>query len=374
MANDGRRGRGRSVNFEYLKWDESLAAALQSFSNLMNLFNFLLLQASGDVDKVLEWMKYLQRRGFIDERFDLEKFREQLEHQAIIQPDGEGYSLTARGEQQIRKESLKLIFNNLKRGGFGQHRTPHTGDGGERLPENRPYQFGDPITQIDAFATINNAVKRSGVDDIQLGEQDFEVFDTEHTSSCATVLLIDLSHSMILYGEDRITPAKQVALALYELITTQFPKDSLHVAYFGDDARMIEVRDIPYLKVGPFHTNTKAGLQLAQNVLRNQKHPNKQVFMITDGKPSAIFENGRLYKNSFGLDPKIVNQTLEEAAACKRQGIVITTFMVTEDPYLVQFVEELSRINSGRAYYSSLDNLGNYIFADYAKNRRRNVR
>jgi uncharacterized protein with von Willebrand factor type A (vWA) domain len=374
MANDGRRGRGRSVNFQYLKWDESLAAALQNFSNLMNLFNFLLLQASGDVDKVLEWMKYLQRRGFIDERFDLEKFREQLEHQAIIQPDGESYSLTARGEQQIRKESLKLVFNNLKRGGFGQHRTPHTGDGGERLPETRPYRFGDPITQIDAFATINNAVKRSGVDDIQLGEQDFEVFETEHTSSCATVLLIDLSHSMILYGEDRITPAKQVALALYELITTQFPKDSLHVAYFGDDARMIEVRDIPYLKVGPFHTNTKAGLQLAQNVLRNQKHPNKQVFMITDGKPSAIFENGRLYKNSFGLDPKIVNQTLEEAAACKRQGIVITTFMVTEDPYLVQFVEELSRINSGRAYYSSLDNLGNYIFADYARNRRRNVR
>ena len=165
-----------------------------------------------------------------------------------------------------------------------------------------------------------------------------------------------------------------MALALYELITSQFPKDSLHVAYFGDDARMIEVRDIPYLKVGPFHTNTKAGLQLAQQVLRNQKHPNKQVFMITDGKPSAIFENGRLYKNSFGLDPKIVNQTLQEAAACKRQGIVITTFMVTEDPYLVQFVEELSRVNSGRAYYSSLDNLGNYIFADYAKNRRRNVR
>ena len=362
------------MNFQYLKWDESLAAALQNFSNLMNLFNFLLLQASGDVDKVLEWMKYLQRRGFIDERFDLEQFREQLEHQAIIQRDGESYSLTARGEQQIRKESLKLIFNNLKRGGFGQHRTPHTGDGGERLPETRQYRFGDPITQIDAFATINNAVKRGGVDEIRLGEQDFEVFEAEHTSSCATVLLIDLSHSMILYGEDRITPAKQVALALYELITTQFPKDSLHVAYFGDDARMIEVRDIPYLKVGPFHTNTKAGLQLAQNVLRNQKHPNKQVFMITDGKPSAIFENGRLYKNSFGLDPKIVNQTLEEAAACKRQGIVITTFMVTEDPYLVQFVEELSRINSGRAYYSSLDNLGNYIFADYAKNRRRNVR
>ena len=146
------------------------------------------------------------------------------------------------------------------------------------------------------------------------------------------------------------------------------------MAYFGDDAKPIEVKDIPYLRVGPYHTNTKAGLELAQGILRNQKHPNKQVFMITDGKPSAIFESGQLYKNSYGLDPKIVNQTLNEAAACKRQGISITTFMVTEDPYLVEFVEELSRINSGRAYYSSLDNLGEVIFADYVRNRRRRVR
>lgn len=362
------------MNFEYLKWDDSLAKALENFSNLMSLFNFLLLQASGDVDQVLRWMRYLQRRGFLNQQFDLEKFREQLEHQAIIESDGKTYSLTARGEQNIRKDSLKMIFNNLRQGGLGQHRTPQTGDGGEPLPETRRYQFGDSITQIDPFTTVNNAVKRAGIDEIKFSEQDFEVFDSEHSSSCATVLLIDLSHSMILYGEDRITPAKQVALALYELISTQFPKDSLQVAYFGDDARMIDVRDIPYLKVGPFHTNTKAGLQLAQTVLRNQKHPNKQVFMITDGKPSAILENGRLYKNSLGLDPKIVNQTLEEAASCKRQKIVITTFMVTDDPYLVQFVEELSRINDGRAYYASLNDLGRYIFTDYARNRRRNVR
>ena len=179
---------------------------------------------------------------------------------------------------------------------------------------------------------------------------------------------------MILYGEDRITPAKQVALALAELIMTQYPRDSLRVACFGDDARLIDVGSIPYLRVGPYHTNTKAGLQLAQSVLRSERHANKQVFMITDGKPSAIFEDGRIYKNSFGLDPRIVNQTLDEAAECKRYGIVITTFMVTEDPYLVEFVEKLSQINRGRAYYASPGELGEYIFADYVRNRRRGVR
>jgi Ca-activated chloride channel family protein len=363
------------MHFEYLKWDESVAKAIQDFTDMMSLFNFLLLQASGDVDKALEWMKYLQDRGYVDASTDLESFRERLERESVIERDAEGgYSLTARGEQSIRKESLNFIFRNLQKGGFGQHRTAHTGEGGERLPETRPYRFGDATNEIDAFATINNAVRRGGIDDIQLNESDLEVFETEHTSSCATVLLIDISHSMILYGEDRITPAKQVALALSELIMTQYPRDSLHVACFGDDAKPIEVKDIPYLRVGPFHTNTKAGLELAQSILRNEKHPNKQVFMITDGKPSAIFEGGRLYKNSHGLDPKIVNQTLNEAAACKRQGITITTFMVTEDPYLVQFVEDLSEINSGRAYFPSLDNLGEAIFADYVNNRRRRVR
>ena len=363
------------MRFEYLRWDESIDKALRDFADLMSLLNFLLIQASGDVDEALEWMKYLQDRGYVDPSLDLEAFRNSLERDNFIQRDDEGgYSLTGRGEQQIRKESLKFIFRNLQQGGFGQHRTAHTGDGGERLPETRAYQFGDPINQIDLLATINNAMRRGGIDDIQLTDSDFEVFETEHSSSCATVLLIDISHSMILYGEDRITPAKQVALALSELIMTQYPKDSLHVACFGDDAKPIEVKDIPYLRVGPYHTNTKAGLDLAQGILRNQKHPNKQVFMITDGKPSAIFDSGRLYKNSYGLDPKIVNQTLNEAAACKRQGISITTFMVTEDPYLVEFVEELSRINSGRAYYSSLDNLGEVIFADYVRNRRRRVR
>jgi uncharacterized protein with von Willebrand factor type A (vWA) domain len=184
--------------------------------------------------------------------------------------------------------------------------------------------------------------------------------------------MIDISHSMILYGEDRITPAKQVALALSELISTRFPKDYLSLVTFGDEAELVSINELPFLTVGPYHTNTKAGLQLARNLLRKHGNANKQIFMVTDGKPSAIFDgNGRLYKNSFGLDPKIVNKTLDEAVACRREHIPITTFMVARDPYLINFVEELTKANQGRAYYSSLNNLGEFVFVDYIRNRKK---
>lgn len=362
------------MKWRYSKWDEALAKALKDFANLMSLFNYLLLQANGDIEEVLKWMKYLQQRGFIDPNADLDEFRKNLEDEKIIEKVGEQYQLTAKGERRIRQDSLKQIFSNLKKSGFGQHRVPQSGEGGERLTETRPYIFGDSPTNIDALGTINNAIKRGGIDDIQLKEEDFLVYDTEHLASCATVLMVDISHSMILYGEDRITPAKQVALALTELIMTQYPKDSLSVVTFGDDAQEIKVRDLPFISVGPYHTNTKAGLQLAQTILRRQKHLNKQIFMITDGKPSAIYDRGRLYKNPFGLDPKIINRTLDEAAICRRGKIVITTFMVAQDPYLVEFVEEFTRTNKGRAYYTSLERLGEYIFADYIKNRRKRLR
>ena len=363
------------MRWRYQKWDDFLVTAEGGFKGLLKLFNFLLLQAAGDVDQVLQWMNYLQDRGMISPDIDLERFWSRLEDEKLIRRDaGGGHSLTRRGEQRIRKESLELIFRNLDNDGFGQHRVPHTGEGGELTTETRGYRAGDPLTRINALGTVSKAIKRGGLDDIVLQEQDFEVYESEHFSSCATVLLIDISHSMILYGEDRITPAKQVALALSELIMTRFPRDSLHVAFFGDDAKLIDVSSIPYLRVGPYHTNTKAGLQLAQSVLRAERNANKQIFMITDGKPSAIFENGRIYKNSFELDSKIVNQTLNEAAECNRHGIVITTFMVTEDPYLVDFVDKLSQINHGRAYYAAPGELGDYIFADYVQNRRRGVR
>ena len=186
--------------------------------------------------------------------------------------------------------------------------------------------------------------------------------------------MIDISHSMILYGEDRITPAKKVAMALAELIRIRYPKDTLDVIAFGNEAFPIEVKDLPYLKVGPYHTNTTAGLELAMDLLRRRKTPNKQIFMITDGKPSCIKEGGRLYKNSVGLDRKIVSKTLNMAAQCRRLKIPITTFMIASDPYLKQFVREFTEVNHGRAFYSSLSGLGEYIFEDFIKNRRKTFR
>jgi uncharacterized protein with von Willebrand factor type A (vWA) domain len=205
-----------------------------------------------------------------------------------------------------------------------------------------------------------------------LKEEDLEVYETEHMTNCATVIMLDISHSMILYGEDRITPAKQVSLALAELISTKFPKDYLSLVAFGDDAQLVSLNELPFLSVGPYHTNTRAGLQMARSLLRRCGNVNKQIFMVTDGKPSAIFDDaGRLYKNPYGLDPRIVNKTLDEAMQCRRETITISTFMVAQDPSLVEFIEELTKINRGRAYYTSLNNLGDFVFVDYLRNRRK---
>ena len=196
----------------------------------------------------------------------------------------------------------------------------------------------------------------------------------DYQSSCATVLLLDCSHSMVLYGEDRFTSAKRVALALANLIRTQYPKDFVEVIRFGDRAERIPDRDLPYLEAGPFHTNTREALELGRSILERRKQPNRQIFLITDGKPSAITEGGQVYKNPFGLDLRIVNLTLEEAEQCRRQKVVITTFMLATDPMLTQFVERLTQINRGRAYFASPRNLGEFILADYIKNRRKRVR
>lgn len=362
------------MRWEYAEWDRALEAALKSFENLMSLFNYLLLMAAGDVEQVFTWLRYLQERGSLDPDVDLDELRRRLEEERIIERMKEGgFSLGARGEQAIRREALNRIFTGLQKSGYGQHRVPHAGEGEERLTETRPYRFGDPVTSIDALGTISNAVRRSGAEEISVSEEDVEVYETEHLASCATVLLIDISHSMILYGEDRITPAKQVALGLTELILTRYPKDALRIGVFGDEAREIAIRDIPYLQVGPFHTNTKAGLEMAQSILEASRQRNRQIFMVTDGKPTAIVENGEVYKNPWGFDPKIRNQTLEAAAACRRAGITITTFMLASDPDLVEFVEEMTRIASGRAYFASADNLGEFLFADYIRNKKRTV-
>lgn len=322
----------------------------------------------------MDWMRYLQREGHISPDVDLEAFFATLEDQQLVNRDGEGgLQLSAGGERHIRRSAFEEIFSSLDRSGPGYHATRATGEGIERLPETRPYKFGDDIHLLDPARSLQNSMRRNK-GEFNLAEEDLEVFETEHLTSCATVVAIDISHSMILYGEDRITPAKKVALALTELITTKYPKDHLSVILFGDRAEQVGLTDLPYINAGPFHTNTREGLQLARSLLARQKQPNKQVFLITDGKPSAITEGGRIYKNPFGLDMKIVNLTLEEADLCRRQKVVITTFMLATDPMLTQFVEKLTQINRGRAYFASPYNLGEFILADYIRNRRRRIR
>lgn len=355
--------------------DPELIRRLLAELGLRRLFNHLLLQTGGDVDEAMRYMRMLQERGLIDPDVDLDAFFAQLMAENVIGTDGEGnLTLAAGGERQIRRDALDEIFGGLSKSISGQHSVSTAGQGTERLTETRKYQFGDDPMSIDSSRSIQNAMQHNDpADSITITEEDLEVFETEHNSSCATVVMIDISHSMILYGEDRITPAKKVALALTELILTKYPKDSIDVLLFGDEATEVPISEIAYVQVGPYHTNTKAGLELAQRILRRRKHANKQIFMITDGKPSALNEGGRLYTNSFGLDMKIVNRTLEEADRCRRANIPITTFMLATDPMLVNFVDQLSKINRGRAFYSSPDRLGEYILADYIRNRRKFV-
>jgi Ca-activated chloride channel homolog len=355
--------------------DPDMIRRLLSELGLRRLFNHLLLQAAGDAEEAMRWMRELQERGYIDPGVDLDEFFARMLEENVLGRDAEGsLSLGVAGERQIRREALEEIFGSLKKSGAGHHPVPAEGEGTERLTETRPYRFGDDPMTIDAMRTLHNAMKHNAPSGaITIEPDDFEVYETEHGSACATVVMIDISHSMILYGEDRITPAKKVALALTELVLTKYPKDSIDVLVFGDDAEEIPISAIPSVEVGPYHTNTKAGLELAQQILRRRKHGNKQIFMITDGKPSALREGGRLYTNSFGLDMKIVNRTLEEAERCRRAKIAITTFMLATDPMLVNFVEQLSKVNRGRAFYASADRLGEYILADYIRNRRKFV-
>jgi uncharacterized protein with von Willebrand factor type A (vWA) domain len=344
-----------------------------------------LLQTGGDVEEAYAWLEYFGRKyNLFDDQLDLEKFKEMLRQENLVRRgdgpgdgQGGGDTLTSKGIRAIRKESLDAIFKNLKNDAVGgDHRTPFAGRAGERLPETREWAFGDNVNDIAPTPTLQNAIRNHGIDDLRLTERDLEVYETEHSTSCATAILLDISHSMTLYGEDRFTPAKRAALALAELITTRYPKDDLEVLLFGDDCVRVPLEELHAAGNGPFYTNTKAGLRGARMLLEGKKHQNRQIFMITDGKPSVIDEpNGRKYRNpSWGLDPKIVNKTLDEAAICRRRSIPITTFMVAQDPWLVEFVEQLTITNKGRAYYADLNDLGQFVFVDYIRNRRRKGR
>jgi uncharacterized protein with von Willebrand factor type A (vWA) domain len=362
------------MRFDYSKWKGPRPEDLQFIRQLMDIYRNLLLQTGGDVEEALRWMEHFgEQYGFFNEQFGLADFKKLLEQTGEVERTRQGLKVTPKGEKRIRQDSLNEVFSTLQAGGRGDHRTPVAGKGGERLSETRAWQFGDNLTDLDPLASMSNAVRNHGVDDLTITEDDLEVYEQEHMSACATVLMVDISHSMILYGEDRITPAKKIALALTQLIQTRYPRDTLDVVLFGDDAVQVPLRDLMKIQAGPFHTNTKSGLQLAQRILNTRKSVNRQIFLITDGKPSAIREFGRLYKNPFGLDPKIVNKTLEEAAYCRRKRITITTFMLATDYPLLEFVRKLTALNHGRIYETDPNNLGAYVFRDFVRNRRKRL-
>lgn len=348
-----------------------------SFEKISKIFFQLLNYTAGDANEALDWLNQLNNEhGFADNAYGIGDFIEDLKAKGYLtdKNDSGSFDLTGKSEQTIRKNSLEEIFGKLKKADKGSHKTPIVGSGDEMSSDTRPFEFGDTLDSINYTDSIHNAQVNHGIDDFKLTPADLEVQEREHTSANATVLMIDISHSMILYGEDRITPAKKVAMALAELIKTRYPKDTLDIIVFGNDAWPIEIKDLPYLQVGPYHTNTCAGLELAMDILRRRKMQNKQIFMITDGKPTCLKEGTKYYKNSFGLDRKVINKTLNMAAQCRRLKIPITTFMIAKDPYLQEFVKEFTKTNNGRAFYSSLTGLGEYIFEDYIKNRRKTVR
>ena len=345
------------------------------FDKLLKLFQELLIYTSGDVSEALSWLTELDKQyGMTNEQYGMADFIQDLIDKGYIQQQDErnpNFVPTAKTEIGMRQKALEDIFGQLKKSKRGNHSTKYGGRGDERAAELRPYEFGDSLDKLAVSETLRNAQINHGIDDFQLTHNDLEVHETFYQSQMSTVLMLDISHSMILYGEDRITPAKKVAMALSELITTRYPKDTLDIIVFGNDSWQIEIKDLPYLQVGPYHTNTVAGLELAMDLLRRRRNPNKQIFMITDGKPTCIKKGKKYYKNSFGLDRKIVNRTLNLATRCRKLNIPITTFMIARDPYLVRFVEQFTAANNGKAFYSSLQGLGEYIFMDYKNNKRK---
>jgi len=284
------------------------------------------------------------------------------------------FNLTRKGMDFLGHSSPKDLMSAFGRSNAGQHDTPHLSTGIEAEAASRPYEFGDTMN-LDIPATLKNAIEREGLDvPLDLDYGDLMVHQSEYRSSCATVLMLDISHSMVLYGEDRFAPAKRVALALSHMIRTQFPGDSLNVVTFGDRAEEIPLSQLAKAQVGPYHTNTAEGLEIARRILVAQKKDMRQIIMITDGKPSAMtLPGGRVYTNSGGLDPTILQATYRQVAACRKAGIRINTFMLARDPYLVQFVKKVSEIARGKAYFTTTLTLGQYIMMDFLKRKRRKV-
>ncbi|WP_343330389.1 vWA domain-containing protein [Polaribacter staleyi] len=351
------------------------------FEKLFEIFKELITYTSGDFDEAIDWLRSLDKEyKLTDENYTIDDFIEDLKKKGYIKEEikGDGIGgtkITPKTERAIRQQALNHIFGKIKRSGSGNHKSKSPGIGDEHTGDFRNYQFGDALDKVSMTESIRNAQINNGIDNFNLTENDLVVEETLHKSQMSTVLMIDISHSMILYGEDRITPAKKVAMALAELITTRYPKDTLDIIVFGNDAWAIKIKDLPYLQVGPYHTNTVAGLQLAMDLLRRKRNTNKQIFMITDGKPSCLrLPDGQYYKNSNGLDKYIVNKCYAMAQQARKLHIPITTFMIAQDPYLMQFVRAFTQANQGKAFYTGLKGLGEMIFEDYETNRKKRIK
>src|ERR1700745_4380220 len=303
------------IGNRFVKFDPATNGK-SKFEQLLDLFMQLLTYTNGDAGEALRWLTELDKKyELVDDEYGMGDFIEELKNKGYLDenPRNGDIEITAKSEQSIRKRSLEEIFGKLKKSKQGDHTTYKPGQGDEISPDHRPFQFGDMLEQIDFTESIRNAQINHGIESFAMQEDDLSIRETDFKAQTSTVLMIDISHSMILYGEDRITPAKKVAMALSELIQTKYPKDTLDIVVFGNDAWPVEIKDLPYLQVGPYHTNTVAGLELAMDILRRRKNQNKQIFMITDGKPTCLKIGGRYYKNSFGLDRRITNRCLNLA-------------------------------------------------------------
>jgi Ca-activated chloride channel family protein len=339
-----------------------------------------------------ERLQQMQMEGTLDDLVDeLIERMQQEDYISIDQPEDPTQQSSVGGQKgpnqsQARFEitdksldflgfkTLRDLLGSLGKSSFGRHDTRDLATGIEASGTSRQYEFGDTIN-LDITATLASAIQREGLAlPLNIEYSDLQVHQCEYQSSCATVLMLDCSHSMILYGEDRFTPAKKVAMALSHLIRTQYPGDSLSLILFHDSAEEVPLSQLARVKVGPYYTNTREGLRLAQRILQRQRKDMKQIVMITDGKPSALtLEDGRIYKNAFGLDPLVVSETLQEVSKCKRAGILINTFMLASDFGLVQFVQKVTEMCRGKAYFTTPYTLGQYLLMDYMSRKTKTI-
>ncbi len=343
-------------------------------------------------DATREQLQQLAAEGKLDELID--RLMERMERENYIssfpqqgptridQVNGQGgnaegqvrFEVTDKSLDFLGFKTLRDLMGSLGKSSYGRHDTRHWATGIETVGASRRYEFGDTLN-LDTTATLSSAISREGLNlPLNLEYDDLHVHQCDYQSSCATVVLLDCSHSMILYGEDRFTPAKRVAMALSHLIRTQYPGDSLSLVLFHDSAEEMPVSHLARVKVGPWHTNTREGLRVAQRVLDRQRKDMKQIVMITDGKPSALtLPDGRIYKNPYGLDPLVVSETLQEVARCKRSNVMINTFMLASDFGLVQFVHKVSEMCRGKAYFTTPATLGQYLLMDYMQRKSRTI-